>query len=127
MKKEEFKFNENITSMELKDKAVEAISIYAPNKNVYRHIPFATDGLLPGERRVLYTMWKDVKAFPWQNYKKLGLTIGGTIVYHPHGETNVYNTAVKLAQPWRNAVEFIDGSGSYGNIMGDDAAAWRYL
>jgi DNA gyrase subunit A len=127
MKKEDFKFNENISVMELKDKAQDAISIYAPNKNVYRHIPFMNDGLLPSERRVLYAMYKDVKAFPWQNYKKLGLTIGSTIVYHPHGETNVYQTAVKLAQPWKNACVFIDGSGSYGNEVGDDAAAWRYL
>ena len=76
MKKEDFKFNENISVMELKDKAVDAISVYAPNKNVYRHIPFMSDGLLPSERRVLYAMFKDVKAYPWQNYKKLGLTIG---------------------------------------------------
>jgi DNA gyrase subunit A len=127
MKKEEFKFNENISTMELKDKAQDAISIYAPNKNVYRHIPFMNDGLLPSERRVLYAMFKDVKAVPWQNYKKLGLTIGATMVYHPHGEVNIYNTAVKLAQYWKNACVFIDGSGSYGNEVGDDAAAYRYL
>lgn len=127
MKKEDFKFNENITVMELKDKAKEAISIYAPNKNVYRHIPFMSDGLLPTERRVLYAMFKDVKAMPWQNYKKLGLTIGASMVYVPHGEVNIYGIAVKLAQNWRNACEFIDGSGSYGNQVGDPAAAWRYL
>jgi DNA gyrase subunit A len=72
-------------------------------------------------------MFKDVKAVPWQNYKKLGLTIGATMVYHPHGEVNIYNTAVKLAQYWKNACVFIDGSGSYGNEVGDDAAAYRYL
>ena len=127
MKKEEFKFNENITPMELKDKAKEAISIYAPNKNVYRHIPFMNDGLLPSERRSLYAMFKDVKAMPNSNYKKLGLILGATMVYHPHGETNIYNTVVKLAQPWKNACEFVDGSGSYGNQVGDPAAAFRYL
>ena len=127
MKKDQFDFNENITVMELKDKALSAISIYAPNKNVYRHIPFMNDGLLPTERRVLYAMFKDVKAYPWQNYKKLGLTIGASMVYVPHGETNIYGIAVKLAQPWRNACVFIDGSGSYGNEMGDEAAAFRYL
>ena len=127
MRKDEFKFNENITSKELKDEARDAISIYAPNKNVYRHIPFMNDGLLPSERRVLYAMYKDVKAFPWQNYKKLGLVLGASMVYHPHGETNLYNTTVKLAQPWKNACEFVDGSGSYGNEMGDPAAAYRYL
>ena len=127
MKKEEFKYNENITTKELKDEARDAISIYAPNKNVYRHIPFMNDGLLPTERRVLYAMFKDVKAFPWQNYKKLGLTIGASMVYVPHGETNIYNIAVKLAQHWKNAIEFIDGSGSYGNEVGDPASAFRYL
>ena len=127
MKKDEFKFNENIIPKELKDEARDAISIYAPNKNVYRHIPFMNDGLLPSERRVLYAMFKDVKAYPWQNYKKLGLVLGAGMVYHPHGETNLYNTAVKLAQPWKNACEFIDGSGSYGNEVGDPASAFRYL
>ena len=127
MRKEEFKFNENISTMELKDKAYDAISIYAPNKNVYRHIPFMNDGLLPTERRVLYAMFKDVKAYPWQNYKKMGLTIGAAMVYVPHGEVNIYNIAVKLAQPWKNACEFIDGSGSFGNEVGDPAAAFRYL
>lgn len=127
MRKDEFNYKENLIPMELKDKAKEAISIYAPNKNVYRHIPFMTDGLLPSERRALYAMWKDVKAYPWNNYKKLGLVLGATMVYHPHGETNIYNTVVKLAQPWKNACEFVDGSGSYGNEMGDQASAFRYL
>ena len=127
MRKDEFNYKENLIPMELKDKAKEAISIYAPNKNVYRHIPFMNDGLLPSERRALYAMWKDVKAYPWNNYKKLGLVLGATMVYHPHGETNIYNTVVKLAQPWKNACEFVDGSGSYGNEMGDPASAFRYL
>lgn len=127
MKKTDFNYNENITIMELHDKAQEAISIYAPNKNVYRHIPFMNDGLMPTERRVLFAMWKDVKAMPWQNYKKMGLVIGASMVYVPHGETNVFQAAVKLAQPWKNAVEFIDGSGSFGNIVGDGPSAFRYL
>jgi DNA gyrase/topoisomerase IV subunit A len=127
MRKDEFNYKENVIPMELKDKAKEAISIYAPNKNVYRHIPFMNDGLLPSERRALYAMWKDVKAYPWTNYKKLGLVLGATMVYHPHGETNIYNTVVKLAQSWKNACEFVDGSGSYGNEMGDQASAFRYL
>ena len=127
MRKEDFKFNENITQKELHDKAKEAISIYAPNKNVYRHIPFATDGLLPGERRVLYSMYNDIKAYPWQNYKKMALAIGASMTRHPHGDTNLYNTIVKLAQFWKNACIFIDGSGSFGNEVGDPAAAARYL
>lgn len=127
MRKEDFKFNENVTEMELKDKAYDAISIYAPNKNLYRHIPTMNDGLLPGERRLLYSMYADVKAYPWANYKKMALAIGATMTRHPHGDVNIYNTAVKLARPWENACEFIDGSGSYGNIVGDEAAAARYL
>lgn len=127
MRRDEFNIQENIIQMELSEKAKEAIGIYAPNKNVYRHIPFMCDGLLPSERRALYAMFKDVKALPNLNYKKLGLILGATMVYHPHGETNIYNTVVKLAQPWKNACEFVDGSGSYGNEMGDGAAAFRYL
>ena len=127
MKKDEFMFNENISVMELKDKAYDAISIYAPNKNLYRHIPSMNDGLLPGERRLLYSMYNDIKAYPWANYKKMALAIGATMTRHPHGDVNIYNTAVKLARSWENANEFIDGSGSYGNIMGDEGAAARYL
>ena len=121
------KFKEHIIVSELADEAISAISIFATNKNIYRHIPFITDGLLPSERRVLYAMYADVKAFPKLGYKKLGLIIGAVMKYHPHGETNIYNTCVKLARPWKNAVEFIDGSGSYGNEMGDDGSAFRYL
>lgn len=127
MKKSEVHFNEHIYTSELAKEAINAISIYAPNKNVYRHIPFMTDGLLPSERRVLYSMYKDIKAVPNGPYKKLALIIGMAMKYHPHGETNIYNTAVKLARDWKNAVKFIDGSGSYGNEMGDPAAAFRYL
>ena len=127
MKRDEFKFKENITQQELHDKAKEAISIYAPNKNVYRHIPFATDGLLPGERRVLYSMYNDIKAYPWVNYKKMALAIGASMTRHPHGDVNLYSTIVKLAQFWKNACVFIDGSGSFGNEVGDPAAAARYL
>lgn len=116
-----------VREAELADEALKAISLFAPNKNVYRHIPFMCDGLLPSERRSLYSMWKEVKAYPWANYKKLALAIGTAITYHPHGETNIYNTMVKLAQPWKNACVFIDGEGSYGNELGDEAAAFRYL
>ena len=121
------KFTEHIIEGELATEAKKAISIFAPNKNVYRHIPFISDGLLPSERRVLYAMYKDVNALPKGNYKKLGLIIGAVMKYHPHGETNIYKTCVKLARPWKNAVEFIDGSGSYGNEMGKGASAFRYL
>ena len=121
------KFKEHIIVSDLAKEAVSAISIFAPNKNIYRHIPFITDGLLPSERRVLYAMYADVKALPKLGYKKLGLIIGAVMKYHPHGETNIYNTCVKLARTWKNAVEFIDGYGSYGNEMGDDASAFRYL
>ena len=127
MKRDEFNYKENITIMELKDKAYDAISIYAPNKNIYRHIPSMNDGLLPGERRLLYSMYHDIKAYPWANYKKMAQAIGATMTRHPHADTNIYNTAVKLAQSWENACIFIDGSGSYGNIMGDEAASSRYL
>lgn len=119
--------DESIIESELKDEAYNAISIFAPNKNVYRHIPFMCDGLLPSERRVLYSMFQDVGALPEKNYKKLATIIGSAMQLHPHGETNIYNTIVKLAQKWKNSTEFIDGSGSYGNELGDGAAAFRYL
>lgn len=127
MKKSEVNFTEHIYTSELVKEARDAIAIFAPNKNVYRHIPFMTDGLLPSERRVLYAMYHDINALPNKQYKKLALIIGMAMKYHPHGETNIYNTCVKLARDWKNAVKFIDGSGSYGNEMGDPAAAFRYL
>ena len=128
MKKTEIvNIKENIIPSELKDEAYKAIALFAPNKNVYRHIPFMNDGLLPGERRSLYTMFKDNKAYHNKNYVKLMTIIGAVMRYHPHGDTNIYNTLVKLAQPWKNACIFVDGSGSYGNELGDGAAAARYL
>lgn len=118
---------ENIIQSELKDEAYKAIATFAPNKNVYRHIPFQTDGLVPGERRVLYAMFDIVKAMPDKNFKKLATIIGATMNLHPHGDGNIYNTIVKLAQEWKNANIFIEGDGSFGNEVGDPAAAFRYL
>lgn len=118
---------ENIIQSELKDEAYKAIATFAPNKNVYRHIPFQTDGLVPGERRVLYAMYDKVKATPSGNFKKLATIIGATMNLHPHGDQNIYNTIVKLAQEWKNSNIFIEGDGSFGNEVGDPAAAFRYL
>ena len=74
-------FKENIIVSELADEAISAISIFAPNKNIYRHIPFITDGLLPSERRVLYAMYEDVKAFHRGIFeRRFGGFVDGTLV-----------------------------------------------
>lgn len=121
------KFSQNIREENIGDKCVELMKIFGANKNVMRHVPLEIDGLLPGERRLLYAMHNDKKLRYDKNYIKLISIIGSGTEYHPHGDTNIYNTAVKLAQYWNNTICLIDGHGNFGGENGSSAAAARYL
>lgn len=120
-------FSLNIEKQNIGDACTEYMQIFGTNKNVMRHMPLEIDGLLPGERRLLYAMYHDKKLRPEGRYLKLTSSMGSAMEYHPHGETNLYNTAVKLAQYWNNTLCLIDGDGNYGGEDGSGAAAHRYL
>lgn len=91
-----------------------------------RALPDVRDGLKPVHRRILYAM-NESGIFPNRPHKKSAWTVGEVIgKYHPHGDSAVYETMVRLAQWFSLRVPLIDGHGNFGNIDGDSAAAMRY-
>ena len=99
---------------------------YAMSVIVARALPDVRDGLKPVHRRILYAM-NESGYTPSRPHMKSARTVGDVIgKYHPHGDTAVYNTMVRLAQPFSLRVPLIDGHGNFGSIDGDGAAAMRY-
>ena len=91
-----------------------------------RALPDVRDGLKPVHRRILYAM-NESGIFPNRPHKKSAWTVGEVIgKYHPHGDSAVYKTMVRLAQWFSMRVPLVDGHGNFGNIDGDGAAAMRY-
>ena len=91
-----------------------------------RALPDVRDGLKPVHRRILYAM-NESGIFPNRPHKKSAWTVGEVIgKYHPHGDSAVYNTMVRLAQWFSMRTPLVDGHGNFGNIDGDSAAAMRY-
>ena len=91
-----------------------------------RALPDVRDGLKPVHRRILYAM-NESGIFPNRPHKKSAWTVGEVIgKYHPHGDSAVYDTMVRLAQWFSMRTPLIDGHGNFGNIDGDGAAAMRY-
>ena len=91
-----------------------------------RALPDVRDGLKPVQRRLLYAM-RELKLDPSGSPKKCARIVGDVIgKYHPHGDTATYETLVRLAQDFSMRYPLIDGQGNFGNIDGDNAAAYRY-
>src|SRR4249920_416636 len=99
---------------------------YAMSVIVGRALPDARDGLKPVHRRVLYAMHE--LSNDWNRpYKKSARIVGDVIgKYHPHGDTAVYDTIVRMAQDFSLRYMLIDGQGNFGSVDGDNAAAMRY-
>jgi len=99
---------------------------YAMSVIVGRALPDARDGLKPVHRRVLYAMHELNN--DWNRpYKKSARIVGDVIgKYHPHGDQSVYDAMVRLAQTFSLRYPLVDGQGNFGNIDGDNAAAYRY-
>ena len=99
---------------------------YAMSVIVGRALPDVRDGLKPVHRRVLYAM--NVLNNDWNKpYKKSARIVGDVIgKYHPHGDTAVYDTIVRMAQPFSMRHMLVDGQGNFGSVDGDSAAAMRY-
>ena len=104
----------------------EAYLDYAMSVIVGRALPDVRDGLKPVHRRVLFAM--SVLGNEWNKpYKKSARVVGDVIgKYHPHGDTAVYDTIVRMAQPFAMRYMLVDGQGNFGSIDGDAPAAMRY-
>ena len=99
---------------------------YSMSVIVSRALPDVRDGLKPVHRRILYAM-NESGYTPNRPHMKSARTVGDVIgKYHPHGDSAVYDTMVRLAQPFSMRVPLVDGHGNFGSIDGDSAAAMRY-
>jgi DNA gyrase subunit A len=99
---------------------------YSMSVIVSRALPDVRDGLKPVHRRILYAM-NESGLTPSRAYKKSAWTVGEVIgKYHPHGDAAVYDTMVRMAQPFAMRAPLVDGHGNFGSVDGDSAAAMRY-
>ncbi|WP_448556651.1 DNA topoisomerase (ATP-hydrolyzing) subunit A [Thalassotalea montiporae] len=115
-----------ILPVNIEDELKSSYLDYAMSVIVGRALPDVRDGLKPVHRRVLYAM--NVLGNDWNKpYKKSARVVGDVIgKYHPHGDTAVYDTIVRLAQDFSMRYMLVDGQGNFGSVDGDSAAAMRY-
>ncbi len=115
-----------VESVPLHEAAQSRYLNYALSVITARALPDVRDGLKPVQRRILYTMWQQrltAKAKPRKCAKVVGDVMGS---YHPHGDTAIYDSLVRMAQPFALRYPLVEGSGNFGSIDGDSAAAMRY-
>ena len=99
---------------------------YSMSVIVSRALPDVRDGLKPVQRRVLYAMLREGLLHN-RAYDKCAGVVGEVLKnYHPHGDGSVYDTLVRMAQPWVMRYPLVDGQGNFGSVDGDSAAAYRY-
>lgn len=115
-----------ITPVNIEEELKSSYLDYAMSVIVGRALPDVRDGLKPVHRRVLFAM--NVLGNDWNKpYKKSARVVGDVIgKYHPHGDSAVYETIVRLAQPFSMRYMLVDGQGNFGSVDGDSAAAMRY-
>jgi DNA gyrase subunit A len=117
---------EKIISINIEDEMKTAYIDYSMSVIVSRALPDVRDGLKPVHRRVLYGM-TDLGLAHNRPYKKSARIVGEVLgKYHPHGDSSVYDTMVRMAQDWSLRYTMVDGQGNFGSIDGDPPAAMRY-
>lgn len=118
--------SKEILPVNIEDELKQSYMDYAMSVIVGRALPDVRDGLKPVHRRVLHAM--NVLGNDWNKaYKKSARVVGDVIgKYHPHGDSAVYDTIVRMAQPFAMRYMLVDGQGNFGSIDGDSAAAMRY-
>ncbi|MGB1518062.1 MAG: DNA gyrase subunit A [Crocinitomicaceae bacterium] len=117
---------ERIIQINIEDEMKSAYIDYSMSVIVSRALPDVRDGFKPVHRRVLYGM-QDLGVYSNRPYKKSARIVGEVLgKYHPHGDSSVYDTMVRMAQPWSLRYPLVDGQGNYGSVDGDSPAAMRY-
>jgi topoisomerase-4 subunit A len=110
----------------LRDALEERYLAYALSTIMHRALPDARDGLKPVHRRILYGM-RLLRLDPGAAYKKSAKIVGDVMgSFHPHGDQAIYDAMVRLAQEFNSRYPLVDGQGNFGNIDGDNPAAYRY-
>ncbi len=116
----------NVEPRALEEEMRTAYLDYAMSVIVGRALPDVRDGLKPVHRRVLYAM-NELGLGPTRSYAKSAKIVGEVMGnYHPHGDTAIYDTLVRMAQDFSMRYELVDGQGNFGSIDDDPAAAMRY-
>ncbi|WP_084399964.1 DNA topoisomerase IV subunit A [Henriciella aquimarina] len=116
----------NIINEPLSEALTKRYLAYALSTITSRALPDVRDGLKPVQRRILYGM-RELKLDPDAGYRKCAKIVGDVMGnYHPHGDSAIYDTLVRLAQNFSVRYPLVDGQGNFGNIDGDSAAAYRY-
>ncbi|QCI67555.1 DNA topoisomerase IV subunit A [Phreatobacter stygius] len=117
---------DGVENINLREALEERYLAYALSTIMGRALPDARDGLKPVHRRILHAM-RLLKLDPGTAFKKCARIVGDVIgKYHPHGDQSVYDALVRLAQDFAQRYPLVDGQGNFGNIDGDNAAAYRY-
>ncbi len=117
---------ERIIPVNIDEEMKSAYIDYSMSVIVSRALPDVRDGLKPVHRRVLYGMM-DLGVYSNRPYKKSARIVGEVLgKYHPHGDSSVYDTMVRMAQPWSLRTPLVDGQGNFGSVDGDSPAAMRY-
>jgi DNA gyrase subunit A len=117
---------EKIVKINIEEEMKSAYIDYSMSVIVSRALPDVRDGLKPVHRRILFGM-QDLGVLSNRPYKKSARIVGEVLgKYHPHGDTAVYDTMVRMAQPWSLRYMLVDGQGNFGSVDGDSPAAMRY-
>src|SRR3981189_911399 len=115
-----------IHEVQLREALEERYLQYALSTIMHRALPDARDGLKPVHRRILYGM-RLLRLDPGTPFKKSAKIVGDVMgSFHPHGDQSIYDALVRLAQDFASRYPLIDGQGNFGNIDGDNPAAYRY-
>ncbi|MEP5364634.1 MAG: DNA gyrase subunit A [Reichenbachiella sp.] len=118
--------DQNIIPINIEDEMRGAYIDYSMSVIISRALPDVRDGLKPVHRRVLYGML-DLGVLHNRAYKKSARIVGEVLgKYHPHGDSSVYDTMVRMAQEWSLRYPLVDGQGNFGSVDGDSPAAMRY-
>jgi len=117
---------EKIIQINIEDEMKSAYIDYSMSVIVSRALPDVRDGFKPVHRRVLYGM-QDLGVYSNKSHKKSARIVGEVLgKYHPHGDSSVYDTMVRMAQDWSLRYPLVDGQGNFGSVDGDSPAAMRY-
>jgi DNA gyrase subunit A len=118
--------DDTILPRNVEEEVKESYLRYSMSVIISRALPDVRDGLKPSQRRILYAM-RQLNLSPGAKHRKCAKISGDTSGdYHPHGESVIYPTLVRMAQPWAMRYTLVDGQGNFGSVDGDPPAAMRY-
>ena len=118
--------NQKIVDINMEKEVKKSFIEYSMSVIMSRALPDVRDGMKPGQRRVIYAMYEDHLTHDKPFYKS-ATTVGNVLGrYHPHGDSSVYGTMVRLAQPFSLRYPLVEGHGNFGSVDGDPPAAYRY-